>query len=32
LPVLFSYSIDGGKSWNQLTLVSTDSNGDLLVV
>ena len=32
LPVLFSYSVDEGKSWNQLTLVSTDGNGDFLAV
>jgi hypothetical protein len=32
LPVLFSYSVDEGKSWNQLTLVSTDSKGDFLAV
>ena len=31
-PVLFSYSVDEGKSWNQLTLVSTDGNGDFLAV
>jgi hypothetical protein len=31
-PVLLSYSRDGGKSWNQLTLVNTDGNGDFLAV
>jgi hypothetical protein len=31
-PVLLSYSVDGGKSWNQLTLVSTDYNGGFLAV
>jgi hypothetical protein len=31
-PVLLSYSVDEGNSWNQLTLVNTDSNGDFLAV
>ena len=32
VPVLLSYSFDGGTSWNTLTRVSTDSNGDFLAV
>jgi hypothetical protein len=32
VPVLFSYSVDGGNSWNQLTLVNTDNNGDFSAV
>jgi hypothetical protein len=31
-PVLFSHSLDGGTSWNQLTLVNTDNNGDFSAV
>ncbi len=31
-PVLLSYSVDGGDSWSQLTLVDTDNNGDFLAV
>lgn len=31
-PVLLSYSVDGGNSWSQLTLVGTDNNGEFLAV
>jgi hypothetical protein len=31
-PILLSYSVDGGNSWSQLTLVGTDNNGDFLAV
>lgn len=30
--VLLSYSVDGGNSWEPLTLVSTDSNGEFSAV
>jgi hypothetical protein len=32
LPILLSYSIDGGNTWNELTTVSTDNNGNFLAV
>ena len=32
LPVLLSYSVDGGNTWNQLTLVKTDDNGAFFAV
>ena len=32
LPILLSYSVDGGNSWNELTTVSTDNNGNFLAV
>lgn len=31
-PVLLSYSVNGGTSWNDLTLVDTDGNGNFLAV
>ena len=30
LPVLLSYSVDEGNTWNELTTVSTDNNGNFL--
>jgi hypothetical protein len=30
--VLLSYSVDGGNSWNQLTIVGTNNNGDFSAV
>jgi hypothetical protein len=32
LPILLSYSVDGGNSWNELTTASTDNNGNFLAV
>jgi len=32
LPILLSYSVDEGKTWNELTSVSTDNNGNFLAV
>lgn len=32
VPVLLFYSVDGGISWNKLTLVNTNSNGNFLAV
>ena len=32
LPILLSYSVDGGNTWNELTTVSTDNNGNFLAV
>ncbi len=31
-PIQLSYSVNGGNSWNDLTLVNTDSNGNFLAV
>ncbi|HSQ53393.1 MAG TPA: hypothetical protein VLM82_03015, partial [Acidobacteriota bacterium] len=30
VPILLSYSVSGGNSWEELTLVNTDDNGDFL--
>lgn len=32
IPVLLSYSVNGGNSWNELTLVNTDNNGDFSAI
>jgi hypothetical protein len=32
VPVLLSYSVNGGNSWTALTLVNTDDNGDFTAV
>ncbi|MCW4009917.1 MAG: hypothetical protein NWF05_04785 [Candidatus Bathyarchaeota archaeon] len=32
LPVMLSYSVNGGNSWSDLTLVNTDSNGGFIAV
>ncbi len=32
LPILLSYSVDGGTTWNELTTVNTDNNGNFLAV
>ena len=32
VPIQLSYSVNGGTSWNDLTLVSTDSGGGLLAI
>ena len=32
LPVLLSFSVDEGNTWNELTTVGTDSNGNFLAV
>jgi hypothetical protein len=32
LPILLSYSVDGGNTWNELTTVSSDNNGNFLAV
>jgi hypothetical protein len=32
LPVLLSYSVNGGNSWSDLTFVNTDNNGAFLAV
>jgi hypothetical protein len=32
VPIQLSYSVNGGNSWSDLTLVSTDSNGQFLAV
>jgi len=31
-PILLSYSVTGGSSWNDLTLVNTDNNGNFIAV
>lgn len=32
VPILLSYSVDEGKSWNELTTVATNNNGSFLAV
>jgi hypothetical protein len=32
VPILLSYSVDGGNYWNELTNVGTDNNGNFLAV
>ena len=32
VPVLLSYSVDGGKAWKELTLVNTDGDGEFVAV
>jgi hypothetical protein len=32
VPISLSYSVNDGNSWNELTLVNTDNNGDFLAV
>jgi len=32
LPILLSYSVDQGNTWNELTTVSTDNHGNFLAV
>jgi hypothetical protein len=32
VPILLSYSVSGGNSWNELTQVNTDDNGDFSAV
>ena len=32
LPILLSYSVDEGNTWNELTTVGTDNNGNFLAV